>query len=99
MLGKIGLHICIQQEKNYQNDELFFLGFEKVLKLQASVIENGQFPCVVFGQDVGVNSKLCNGCNKWYHKRCSGLRSLNGSDILCPSCSNQGRTSQLYTSS
>ena len=41
MLGKNGLHIRIQQEKSYQNDELFFLGFEKVLKMQASVIENG----------------------------------------------------------
>ena len=38
MLGKNGLYIRIQQEKSYQNDELFFLGFEKVLKMQASVI-------------------------------------------------------------
>ena len=36
-LGKNGLHIRIQQEKNYQNDELFFLGFKKVLKMQAHV--------------------------------------------------------------
>ena len=26
------------RKKSYQNDELFFLGFEKVLKMQASVI-------------------------------------------------------------
>ena len=38
MLGKNGFHIRIQQEKSYQNDELFFLGFEKVLKLQGSVV-------------------------------------------------------------
>ena len=37
MLGKNGLHIRIQQEKSYQNDKLFYLGFEKVLKMQASV--------------------------------------------------------------
>ena len=37
-LGKNGLRICIQQEKSYQNYELFFLGLEKVLKMQASVI-------------------------------------------------------------
>ena len=39
-MGKNGLHIRIQQEKSYQNDELLFLGFEKVLKMQASVIDN-----------------------------------------------------------
>ena len=38
MLGKNGLHIRIQQEETYQNVELFFLLFEKVLKMQASVI-------------------------------------------------------------
>ena len=41
MPGKIGLHIRIQQEKSYQNDEFFFLGFEKVLKMQASVMSSG----------------------------------------------------------
>ena len=40
MLGKNGLHIRIQQEKSYQNDKLFYLGFEKVLKMQASVISS-----------------------------------------------------------
>ena len=38
MLGKNGLHIRIQHEKLYQNDELFFLGSEKVLKMQAGVM-------------------------------------------------------------
>ena len=38
MLGKNGLHIRIQQVKSYQNDELYFLGVEKVLKMQASVM-------------------------------------------------------------
>ena len=38
VLGKNRLHIRIQQEKSYQNDELFFLGFEKFIKMQASVI-------------------------------------------------------------
>jgi len=38
VLGKNGLHIRIQQEKSSQNDKLFYLGFEKVLKMQASVI-------------------------------------------------------------
>ena len=38
---KNGLNIRIQQEKNYQNDELFLLWFEKVLKMQGSVIVIG----------------------------------------------------------
>ena len=38
MLGKNGVHIRIQQEKSYHNVKLFYLGFEKVLKMQGSVI-------------------------------------------------------------
>ena len=38
VLAKKGLHIRIQQEKNHQNDQLLYLGFEKVLKMQASDI-------------------------------------------------------------
>ena len=37
-MGKNGLHIPFQQEKSYQDGEVFFMGFEKVLKVQASVI-------------------------------------------------------------
>ena len=40
MQGKNGLDIRNQQEKSYQNDELFFSGFEKVKKMQASVIND-----------------------------------------------------------
>ena len=38
MQGKNGLDIRNQQEKCYQNEELFFLGFETVNKMQAGVI-------------------------------------------------------------
>ena len=48
MLGKNGLHIRIQQDKSYQIVELFFLGFEKVLKMQASVCNWGKFFWDVF---------------------------------------------------
>ena len=48
MLRKNGLHIRIQQEKIYQNDELFSLGFEKVLRMQASVIESQQYEMSFF---------------------------------------------------
>ena len=44
MQGKNGLDIRNQQEKSYQNDELLFLGFEKVKKMQASVIEYFDLP-------------------------------------------------------
>ena len=40
MQGKNGLNIRNQQEKSYQNDELYFLRFEKVLKMQVSVIQS-----------------------------------------------------------
>ena len=36
---KNDLQIRIQQEKSYEKDGLFFLEFEKVLKMQASVID------------------------------------------------------------
>ena len=36
--NKKKLNIRIQQEESYQNDVLFFLCFENVLKIQASVI-------------------------------------------------------------
>ena len=39
MLGKNGLTIRIQQGKSYQNYELILLCFEKVLKMQDSVID------------------------------------------------------------
>ena len=38
MLRKIDLNIRIHQEKSYQKTELFNLRFEKVSKMQASVI-------------------------------------------------------------
>ena len=54
MSGKNGLHILIQQEESYQNDELFFLGFEKSFK------NAGQCNCFFFeilqGLILGINS-------------------------------------------
>ena len=37
----------------------------------------GRYPCGVCSRDVGVNSILCISCNKWCHKRCSGLGRLD----------------------
>ena len=43
MLGKMVYIFAFSWKKIYQNDEVFFLGFEKVLKVQASAINNFDF--------------------------------------------------------
>ena len=45
----------------------------------------GRFPCGVCSRGVGVNSILCSQCEKWCHKRCSGLS--RAVDFACPTCS------------
>ena len=51
-------------------------------------ISSGQYPCAVCNRGVGANSILCVGCNKWCHKRCSGLNSFAGiTAYTCPVCS------------
>ena len=49
MLRKNGLHFRIQQEKSFQNDKFFYLGFEKVLKMQASVIYESEEEAELLG--------------------------------------------------
>lgn len=50
-------------------------------------IQVGRFPCGVCGSRVEVNSILCTICDKRCHKRCPGLRNLNGvTDFCCPAC-------------
>ena len=51
------------------------------------VVQSGRYPCGVCGSGVGVNSILCTSCEKWCHKRCSGLANLNRVvDFCCPAC-------------
>ena len=40
----------------------------------APKVNRGKFPCAVCSVGVGNNSILCKSCNKWCHKRCSGVR-------------------------
>ena len=48
----------------------------------------GEYPCAVCNAGVGGNSILCSECDKWCHKRCTGLRSLAGNTpYICPVCS------------
>lgn len=50
-------------------------------------VEVGRYPCGVCGSGVGANSILCTVCERWCHKRCSGLRSLKRVvDFQCPAC-------------
>ena len=55
MPGKFGLNIRIRQEKIYQNNVLFFVGFEKVLKIQVGVIYLCRY---VYGGNVFCSSKI-----------------------------------------
>ena len=51
---------------------------------------SGQHPCAVCNRGVGVNSIFCISCDKWCHKRCTGLSSFAGIDehaYVCPVCS------------
>ena len=53
----------------------------------------GQYPCAVCNTGVGANSILCTRCNKWCHKRCSGLRSVrNVTAYVCPACNGTAQT-------
>ena len=52
-------------------------------------IESGNYPCGVCGRGVGrnpINSIKCTTCEKWCHKPCSGLASLNVQNFSCPTC-------------
>ena len=49
---------------------------------------SGQYPCAVCNRGVGANSIWCSSCDKWCHKRCTGLSSLTGINAYtCPVCS------------
>ena len=39
-----------------------------------SVAESGAYPCGVCGKGVQANSILCTACDKWIHRKCSGVK-------------------------
>ena len=41
---------------------------------QGPTFKSGRYPCGVCGKGVGANSVYCTFCNRWVHKRCSGLK-------------------------
>ena len=68
------------------------IGKTKILitgKERETIVCSGEFPCGVCGRGVGQNSLTCAECNKWIHKRCSGLQSVTGPgarDFVCSTC-------------
>src|SRR6266446_4178714 len=67
------------------------MGKTKVMKCQvrAGQAENsGKWPCGVCRKGVGRNSILCRSCNKWNHKKCSGVtgRLKDVSVFKCSKC-------------
>ena len=52
---------------------------------------SGKWPCRVCNKGVGRNSIQCTRCNKWIHKRCSGVKGRLKEDggYKCPPCVNQ----------
>ena len=56
--------------------------------------KSGQFPCAVCLNGVGVNSILCTQCNKWVHKKCSGIAGSLPNNVpayVCPRCTGHAR--------
>ena len=55
-------------------------------------ITTGKWPCGCCGRGVGANSILCVMCNKWCHRKCSGLKRVVGvKNFQCPACKRGSR--------
>ena len=68
---------------NIDKTKMMVVGREPMVRPQ-----RGRYPCGVCGEGVGVNSVWCQGCERWCHQRCSGLRNLRraGENFRCPTC-------------
>ena len=59
-------------------------------------IQSGRWPCGCCGRGVGANSMLCIECNKWCHRRCSGLRNFRGvRNFVCPKCAREEEDDEI----
>jgi len=52
---------------------------------QKLVQKAARWPCGVCGRGVGSNSMQCTSCQKWVHKKCSGIKMKS---FICRGCSN-----------
>jgi len=53
--------------------------------------EAARWPCGVYGRGVGSNSIQCTSCQKWVHKKCSGIKSSLSKvmkSFICRGCLN-----------
>ena len=71
------------------------IGKTKVMRCKGRTgqVENsGKYPCGVCRKGVGVNSVFCGKCEKWIHKRCSGVKDVlqANNDFICPPCTSGG---------
>ena len=68
---------------NMNKTKMMVVGREPAVRPQ-----RGRYPCGVCGEGVGANSVWCQGCERWCHQRCSGLRNVGraGDDFRCPTC-------------
>jgi len=51
-----------------------------------------RWPCGVCSKGVGSNSLKCTSCQKWVHKKCSGIKgsmSKVAKSLICRGCLNQ----------
>ena len=58
---------------------------------QKPVEKAARWPCRVCGRGVGSNSIQCTSCQKWVHKKCSGVKSSMYKvmkSFICRGCSN-----------
>jgi len=58
---------------------------------QKPVQKAARWPCGVSGRGVGSNSIQCTSCQKWVHKRCSGIKGSMYKvmrSFICRGCSN-----------
>ena len=62
--------------------------------MHSEVMNSGKYPCAVCGLGVGANSILCSTCDKWCHKRCSGVVGslLNVQNFICSRCAGLSAT-------
>ena len=73
------------------------MGKTKVMccRIRHEQAENsGKWPCGVCRKGVGVNSIKCVVCERWVHKKCSGVKgSLKEVEFRCSKCEGKGRGS------
>ena len=68
---------------NMDKTKMMVVGMEPTVRSQ-----RGKYPYEVCGEGVRVNSVWCQGCSRWCHGRCSGLRNMNKAEnnYRCAAC-------------